>query len=223
MKGMGMTSQHFGDRMGMSSQQFGGRLPSSWALYETQPTRQAAPADFGSPRAHATVHGTLVSPRRVTQRDYLSTFGMQIAKDLGESARLQQARAAAARNAERFPVLERFPITGLAGRSHRGRDPTIAGPKDTGWMPPSGRWTEHHEQTKSGPNSKRVDERVAMDVQARAFGLAPSDDSRRPSSARTPSSHLRLHAQLEQERQLKRTMDEALARANVPASMVLFG
>ena len=170
-------------------------------------------------------HEDISSPRRVSQKDYLETFGKQIAKDidLGNDSRKQKADAAAARNAEPFPRLERFPISGLAGRSHRGRVPT-SGPKNTGWTPPSGRWTENYDLSARGPNSKRVDETMAMNVQSHAFGFALSEDAGHPTSARAESSHLRpLHAKLEQDRQLRRTMDQALARSNLPSSMILFG
>ena len=180
--------------------------PTRRAVVTVEPTSHT---DFGTPRA----------------TKYLETFGEVLARDvdLGEQTRLRTAQDAAARNSQEFPVLARFPISGLAGRSHRGRDTSHLGSKHTGWTPPTG-WREEQLDVKrtDGHSTKRLDEGRSMDQQSRVFSRTLGGTS----GAIRNDSGLNLQplkAKQEQDRALQNTMDKALERANQPSTSLLFG
>ena len=175
--------------------------PTRRAVVTVEPTSHT---DFGTPRA----------------TKYLETFGEVMARDvdLGEQTRLRTAQDAAARNSQEFPVLARFPISGLAGRSHRGRDTSHLGSKHTGWTPPTG-WREEQLDVKrtDGHSTKRLDEGRSMDQQSRVFSRTLGGTS----GAIRNDSGLNLQplkAKQEQDRALQNTMDKALERANQPST-----
>ena len=135
-------------------------------------TLEGGVAAFATDRSsahHLSTHRALNGSPRVTAHGYMQTFGQGIANDIEkiDEGRLAKADAAAKRNAEKFPVLERFPISGSA-RSHRGRPLQTPGPKGSGYMPPAG-WPAEVEEARSGGPSKRVDESRAMEAMGRAF------------------------------------------------------
>jgi hypothetical protein len=118
---------------------------------------------------------------------------------------LQNAQLAAAKNATttlaRGHLLTRFPISGTAPRSHRGRAPagTISG-----WVPPSGLWAA--EQPNHGHG---LGQQAAMDAMAQAFSRETSAMSPRGASKMKP-----LEARIERQQALERQQHAALERAN---------